>query len=264
MRQWMWFIVWLLWQPLRFLIYLAKLVIRQIRGGHVIVKRGEVYYVPLWVPVAFAIALLIAPMWGHIAHTVGSVSGEISAFIYRLTHPASGEIAPLFAAPVQYWSSRIADWSQLYDVEPNLLATVMQIESCGHPTVVSRAGAQGLLQVMPFHFASGEDMLDPDTNAKRGATYLNYCVNAAKGDVGLALACYNGGPSVITRPLNSWSPETQRYYRWGVGIYSDAVMSRPESATLNAWLDAGGRLLCQQAGQQIGIYSSSLAVLPSP
>lgn len=264
MQQWIWFFGWLFWQPIRFCLYLAKLAFRQMRGGAILVKRGDTFYIPIWVPIALIIAMLMPSLWGFVAPKLDRLSGELSGFVYRATHPVTGEIAPLFAPPIQHWSSRISGWAKLYDVEPNLLATVMQIESCGHPSVVSHAGARGLFQVMPFHFASDENMLDPDTNAKRGASYLNYCVNAAKGDVGLALGCYNGGPSVINRPLNSWPAETQRYYRWGVGIYSDAVMSRPESTTLNAWLDAGGRSLCQQAGQQIGVYSSSVAALSSP
>jgi soluble lytic murein transglycosylase-like protein len=116
----------------------------------------------------------------------------------------------------------------------------MQIESCGHPTVVSHAGAQGLFQVMPFHFSATEVMLDPDTNAQRSANFINECMTYANGDIGLVLGCYNGGPSVTRRPFNTWAHETQRYYVWGLSIYYDAVDFESESRTLTDWLNAGG------------------------
>ena len=106
---------------------------------------------------------------------------------------------------------------------------------------------------MPFHFATGENQLDPDTNAMRGASFLNECLGWANGDAGLAMACYNGGPSVVNRPFASWLPETQRYYIWGTTIYADASQNKPVSDSLDSWLNAGGRNLCQRAATSLGI-----------
>ncbi|MBN8593092.1 MAG: transglycosylase SLT domain-containing protein [Anaerolineae bacterium] len=165
----------------------------------------------------------------------------------------SSVLAPLFTPQVNHWSGDIARWSGQYGLDPNLLATVMQIESCGHPTVSSHAGAQGLFQVMPFHFQPGEDMLDPDTNARRGASFLEQCLNDfAGGDPGLAMACYNGGPSVTRKPFTQWPNETQRYYIWGMGIYTDARANASTSQTLNEWLGAGGSGLCERASAAQG------------
>lgn len=158
----------------------------------------------------------------------------------------SGLIASTFSPEVQRWSGEIAGWAEEYGLDPNLLATVMQIESCGHPTVTSSAGAQGLFQVMPFHFADGEAMTDPNTNALRGAGVLKECLRYSNGDVRGALACYNGGPSLITRPTDQWPAETQRYVVWGEGVYADAKADA-DSATLDAWLRAGGASLCSAA-----------------
>ncbi len=165
----------------------------------------------------------------------------------------SNNLAPLFTPEIDYWSENINRWAQLYNLDPNLLATVMQIESCGHPTISSTAGAQGLFQVMPFHFGSSENQLDPDTNAMRGAGVLQACLDMANGDVGLAMACYNGGPRVLTIPYDQWLNEPQRYYTWGTGIYGDAVSNHSSSDTLNRWLDAGGARLCQMAGDVLGV-----------
>jgi soluble lytic murein transglycosylase-like protein len=161
--------------------------------------------------------------------------------------PRTSQIAPLFTPQVQYWQDEIVRWSTANEIDPNLMATIMQIESCGHPTVVSHAGAQGLFQVMPFHFSYTENMLDPDTNAQRSANFIRECTEYANGDVGLILGCYNGGPSVVRRPFNTWPHETQRYYVWGLGIYYDAVQSVSQSQNLNNWLNAGGTNLCTRA-----------------
>ncbi len=158
-------------------------------------------------------------------------------------------VARVFTPEVQYWSSKILQWSQQYGVDPNILATVIQIESCGDFMAGSGAGAQGLFQVMPFHFADGEDMHDPDTNAKRGIEYLKGGLELADGHIGLAMAGYNGGWGVIPRGWGGWVRETRLYYLWGAQIYLDAIRGKSpaESAGLQSWLNAGGVNLCRQA-----------------
>ena len=164
---------------------------------------------------------------------------------------SSNAIAPLFTPQVQYWETDIERWSASQDIDPNLMATIMQIESCGHPDIASSAGAQGLFQVMPFHFDAGENMIDPDTNARRSANFIRECTVHANGDIGLTLACYNGGPSVTRRAFHTWPHETQRYYVWGLGIYQDAVNFADQSDTLDQWLLAGGLNLCNLASSAL-------------
>jgi len=164
-------------------------------------------------------------------------------------------LSPIFTPSVQYWKEELVQWSADYDLDPNLAATVMQIESCGNPVARSSAGAMGLFQVMPFHFEAGEDPYSPATNAERGLGYLARGLEESGGHAGLALAGYNGGHSVINRGYDSWAYETQRYYRWGSGIYREASAGWPSSPTLAAWLSAGGHSLCVQAEQALGIAS---------
>lgn len=194
--------------------------------------------------------MVVAPILLAVAVPVtleGAVGLWRSAERHWRVFTSGAGIAPFFAPSVQYWRDDILHWAQQHDLDPNLLATVMQIESCGHPTVMSSAGAQGLFQVMPFHFEHGEDPLDPATNAYRGATFLAYCLRSAGNDPGLAMACYNGGPSVLGRSFGNWARETQRYYLWGVGIYNEARDMPHESVALNSWYQAGGARLCRMA-----------------
>lgn len=168
--------------------------------------------------------------------------------------PSSDEIqlAGLFTPEVRYWEDQILAWSKDWDLDPNLVATVMQIESCGDPQARSSAGAAGLFQVMPFHFAAGEDAYDPQVNARRGLAYL---MNSLKthGDPRLALAGYNGGINGAKRPESHWPSETVRYTYWGEGIYADARQGSSNSSRLEEWLGAGGASLCAQASQRLGL-----------
>lgn len=206
---------------------------------------------PGWIILAVVLVILLP-------NALSATLGAANRVITRLPQttgitPSNGALAGLFTPSIDYWSSHITHWASLYNLDPNLLATIMQIESCGDNTVSSYAGAQGLFQVMPFHFATGEQMLDPDTNAMRGANFLNECLGYSRGDAGLAMACYNGGPSVLNRPFASWAPETQRYYRWGTTIYEDAQANLDVSDSLANWLNAGGSVLCSRASNTLGI-----------
>jgi soluble lytic murein transglycosylase-like protein len=162
-------------------------------------------------------------------------------------------LSPIFTSEVRHWESDIQRWAAAYGFDPNLVATVMQIESCGNPHAVSGSGAQGLFQVMPFHFSAGEEMQDPQTNATRGLNFLTEMLKQSDGHVGLALVGYNGGYRAVQGNWYSWAPETRRYYRWGAGIHMDAITGLPDSPTLHEWLDAGGVSLCQQAHVQLGL-----------
>jgi soluble lytic murein transglycosylase-like protein len=167
-------------------------------------------------------------------------------------HP-SGNISPIFGPQIQYWGEKIAKWSASAGVDPNLAATVMLLESCGNPRALSSAGAMGLFQVMPYHFASGDDPYNPDTNALRGLAYLKRSLTAANGNPLLALAGYNGGISVINKPQSSWAGQTQRYADWGNKIYAEVSSGGSESPNYQEWYTTKGAGMCNQASMRLGI-----------
>lgn len=82
------------------------------------------------------------------------------------------------------------------DVEPELLLAVMQKESSLRPTVSSRYGAQGLMQVVPrWHpekLFARESLYDPTVNVRVGAQILQEYIAAAGGALDVALAKYSG------------------------------------------------------------------------
>lgn len=166
--------------------------------------------------------------------------------------PIPGLLSPIFTPEVQYWAADIGRWSAAYGLDPDMVATVMQIESCGNPVVASPAGAQGLFQVMPFHFTAGENPLDPETNARRGLSFLADLLEQTQGNSGLAFAGYNGGPGAAFSSMDRWADETQHYFYWSTNIYREAKTAGG-SPTLEEWLDAGGATLCRRAAGELGI-----------
>lgn len=167
-------------------------------------------------------------------------------------------LADFFTSSIQYWEPAIYNWAQEAQINPNLVATIMQIESCGNPYVSSYVGAQGLMQVMPANFQDGDNQLDLNTNVRTGLSIFRQCLQFSTDpnfdgvtdqapDVGLALVCYNGGPSLIGLPQSQWYDESKAYYQWGTGIWRDASQGSATSSTLDAWLNAGGSGLCNQA-----------------
>jgi soluble lytic murein transglycosylase-like protein len=179
------------------------------------------------------------------------------SFFSTAAPPSHGQLAPFFAPQVQRWEPQILAWAAEHDLDPNLVATVMQIESCGNPRATSRAGAMGLFQVMPYHFASGENAYEPATNAARGLDYLRRSLNAFSGNAAMALAGYNGGINGASRPSSLWAQETIDYQYWGENIYADAAAGRSESPVLAEWLGAGGASLCAQADEALALNPDS-------
>jgi soluble lytic murein transglycosylase-like protein len=182
------------------------------------------------------------------------IQGAAAVEAVQAAAPAvQGGISPVFSREVQHWAPQIIAWSAQHGLDPDKAATIMQIESCGDPHAISRAGAQGLFQVMPFHFTDGEHMLDPDTNARRGLNYFVERLQQTNGDVGQAFAGYNGGHRAAATTYSNWAHETQRYFVWSTGIYGEAKAGFTSSPTLQKWMEAGGASLCRQAANRLGL-----------
>lgn len=179
----------------------------------------------------------VTPIWSFASDHVTSSSG----------------LSPIFTKEVQQWGNDIVRWANASSLDPNLVAVIMQIESCGDPRATSRSGAMGLFQVMPFHFHFGENPYDPETNALRGLNYLSRSLSTASGDARSALAGYNGGVGVIARSEWLWPSETKRYVYYGAPIYEDARGGANSSAMLTEWYQKYGVSLCRQAAQRLGI-----------
>jgi len=131
-----------------------------------------------------------------------------------------------FSPSVRFWESLgyIDGWAAKYDLTKLIVATVMQIESCGYIKAGSGAGAIGLFQGMPDKYGlsrppiyslSDEGSYAPDVNAKALAYYRSGLdIALSRGFTGIealaqAARGYNGGHGVIGR---AGVAETSSYY----------------------------------------------------
>lgn len=91
--------------------------------------------------------------------------------------------------------------SAKYGVSASLIRAVIMAESGYNPQAVSRAGAGGLMQLMPGTAKSQKvaDRFDPKQNVDGGVRYLKFLLDTFKGDVSLALAAYNAGLSNVAK-----------------------------------------------------------------
>jgi len=203
--------------------------------------------------VIFMSVFLASVAWNFVNPLPVSTQNNLIVDVISTPDSPSRNISPIFRPEVQYWADSIVNWASASSLDPNLVATVMQIESCGDPRAKSSAGAMGLFQVMPFHFHASDNPYDPGTNAARGLAYLLRSLNTANGNARLALAGYNGGISVINKNEYLWSAQTKRYVYFGAPIYQDAISGVESSNALNEWYTSYGVSLCRQAAKRLGL-----------
>jgi len=107
----------------------------------------------------------------------------------------------------------IANAADKNAVDSLLVASVVEVESTFKPSAGSNKGAVGLMQLLPRTAGiSAKRLTNPAENLDAGAAYLGQLIDRFDGDLSLALAAYNAGPTNVQRykgvpPF----PETQAY-----------------------------------------------------
>jgi soluble lytic murein transglycosylase-like protein len=108
----------------------------------------------------------------------------------------------------------IANAAQTQNLSEKLISAVIDAESHGDPTAVSRAGAQGIMQLMPATSLQYgvANPFDADENIAGGAHYLRDLLTRYHGNIELALAAYNAGPGAVDAAHGIPAfPETRAY-----------------------------------------------------
>ena len=95
----------------------------------------------------------------------------------------------------------LAGAGQAHDLDVDLLASVVHAESNGRVHAVSRAGAEGLMQLMPATAAGlgVHDAFAAEENVGGGVAYLDALLHRYHDNLALALAAYNAGPGAVDR-----------------------------------------------------------------
>ncbi len=126
--------------------------------------------------------------------------------------PASDRSAERYSR----YDAFIAEASRYYQIPESFIRAVMRVESDFDPRVVSRVGAQGLLQLMPAtaNRMGVRDPFDPRENIFGGVRYMRVLANKFNGDLVRTIAAYNAGEGAVDR-YGGVPPydETRRYVR---------------------------------------------------
>ena len=110
-----------------------------------------------------------------------------------------------------------------HNVDPNLVRSVVKVESNFNPNAVSRKGAMGLMQLMPSTARSlnVSNPFDPAQNVDAGVRHLKRLLESYGGDVRLSLAAYNAGSTAVMRSAGvPRIRETQNYVRRITDLYT--------------------------------------------
>jgi soluble lytic murein transglycosylase-like protein len=135
--------------------------------------------------------------------------------------------APGYSTSVPY-QKIINGAARKHEVDPLLVGAVIRHESGYVPTAVSKAGAMGLMQLMPETAKSlgVSNAFDPQQNVEGGTKLLRGLLDRYHGQLDLALAAYNAGTGAVDKyggipPF----PETQSYVRNVMETYRESALS---------------------------------------
>jgi len=102
-------------------------------------------------------------------------------------------------------------------IDPELVLALINVESNFDRFAISSAGAQGLMQIMPFWLDEigrpDDNLFDIPTNLRFGCTILNIYLKRERGDMRKALARYNGSVGKNWYPARVYKALGRRWYR---------------------------------------------------
>jgi soluble lytic murein transglycosylase-like protein len=101
-------------------------------------------------------------------------------------------------------------------LDPELVLALIQVESAFDRYAISRVGAQGLMQIMPFWKAEigrpDDNLTRPETNLRYGCHILQFYLQREKGNLRRALARYNGSVGKDWYPDRVFKAWRSRWY----------------------------------------------------
>ena len=152
---------------------------------------------------------------------------------YRYAGPETAR----HASATYYFSRRMHDYddiireaSRSHGVHFGLIKAMIHAESNFNPAAISRAGAMGLMQIMPANLNEFgvSDPFNPRDNVMGGTRYLKSLMTKYNSDLTLSLAAYNAGPGAVDKYKTIPPyPETEKYIEKVLRLYSQYKNPRP-------------------------------------
>ena len=131
--------------------------------------------------------------------------------------------APASSIPASSWMNGYVDrFSRANNLPPALIHAIIKAESNGQRKAVSRKGAEGVMQLMPFTSKRMRvsDPFDPIENIEGGIKYIKELLVTFEGNLTNTVAAYNAGPAAV-RKYGGVPPyqETRLYVRRVMDLY---------------------------------------------
>ena len=147
--------------------------------------------------------------------------------------------------------THISRTAQRHGIDPNLVNTIIEVESGWDAWAVSRKGAVGLMQLLPEtgRRFGARNLLDPKQNITAGIRYLRFLLDRFEGNLELSLAAYNAGENIVAE-LGEIPPypETQKYIERVTALYKGSTnrgqrARGAEPAYIYQLRDSNGRIV---------------------
>jgi soluble lytic murein transglycosylase len=152
---------------------------------------------------------------------------------YRYAGPESSR----YASAAYYFSRRMHDYddiireaSRSHGIQFGLIKALIHAESNFNPSAISRAGAMGLMQIMPANLNEFgvSDPFNPRDNVMGGTRYLKSLLEKYNSNLTLTLAAYNAGPGAVDKYKTIPPyPETEQYVEKVLRLYSQYKSNHP-------------------------------------
>lgn len=144
--------------------------------------------------------------------------------VYLREAPKVRPALPLAGSPpMDEWMTNYADrYARAHNLSPALVRAIIKAESNGQRKAVSRKGAKGVMQLMPFTSKrlNVSDPFDPIENIEGGVKYIKELLATFEGDLTNTIAAYNAGPAAVKK-YGGIPPyqETRQYVRRVMELY---------------------------------------------
>ena len=167
------------------------------------------------------------PTSGAVMRAARSAASEVNSYLGDKSRQSSSPAFSHQALNVGFTQAdidaAIDDAAARHNVDPNLVRSVVKVESNFNPNAVSRKGAMGLMQLMPATARSlnVSNPFDPQQNVDAGVRHLKKLLESYGGDVRLSLAAYNAGAGAVARSAGvPRFAETRNYVRRITELYA--------------------------------------------